>query len=527
MVSFSLDERRVDVLGAVGLLCWGLLCLTETGWHRMAAAAMLVAIGVFGALGKMSVFFSASLSVGAVGCALMQQGKWRLGCAVILGFGAGFVVGWVLCAQHLASLPAFFVNGWAISNGYNLAMAFETPRPLIISAVFVLAYAAASVIARCRGAPAGSARKAWAFRLLLMGWLIGLLFLSWKHGMVRGDAFRHPKIFFCFAPLLVIAVECLRTESRTARAWARGAAIACCVVSVFNVQGLLPCGYIETFRFQVIPTVWLNVRSLLGRSQFWAGIRMQEKQAAQTGRLNELPGIIGTNRVDVFGNYSIYALASHLNYTPRPVFQSYAAYSARLMRLNEDFYFSTNAPQYVLFSLRAIDERFPSLEDARVLRHLLSAYDLVAGEGQFLLFQSNGRKPAEPTLLHEGTVLPGERIDLERYGETNLWMEISLKPTLAGRIRSFLFKPPIVGLDLWRGTLPAQSKVFQGPPPMMSAGFVASPVLLTKADVQKFCTKGIGIRPAGYSVAVERGTEYFWEKRIPYRIYTWAKKDGS
>ena len=98
---------------------------------------------------------------------------------------------------------------------------------------------------------------------------------------------------------------------------------------------------------------------------------------------------IGTNTVDIFGQDQAYAWFNHLNYRPRPVFQSYSAYNATLMQINERFYASSAAPEYVLFDFTPIDKRFPPLEDAWALRTLLADYTLVAADLSFLPFLKN------------------------------------------------------------------------------------------------------------------------------------------
>src|SRR6202012_5371874 len=80
-------------------------------------------------------------------------------------------------------------------------------------------------------------------------------------------------------------------------------------------------------------------------------------------------------------------LHDEFNYAPRPVIQSYSAYIARTMELNENYYLSSKAPDYVLFYLQPIDGRFPAMEDAYTLRDYLVNYHLVDTESNFLLLQ--------------------------------------------------------------------------------------------------------------------------------------------
>jgi len=125
-----------------------------------------------------------------------------------------------------------------------------------------------------------------------------------------------------------------------------------------------------------------------------------------------------------------YALLNDWSYQPRSVFQSYVACNTRLMRLNEQFYLSPKAPQYVLFGLGNVTRKFPPLEDAMVLRDLLINYVPAGEEAGFLLLKHQCSGPPRLTLLREGAVRVGARIDLRGSGNTNLWLEISMPPTL-------------------------------------------------------------------------------------------------
>src|SRR5262249_42292810 len=152
--------------------------------------------------------------------------------------------------------------------------------------------------------------------------------------------------------------------------------------------------------------------------------------------------------VDVFGSLQAHALLNDLNYRPRPIFQSYAAYSARLAGLNEDFYLSQQAPDYVLFDLAGFEHKFPPLNDGPALRALLSNYAPVAAEDVFLLLKRRSASPSKLTLLREGT-LNGERLNLSAYPEDDLWVELDVKPSIWGRLMAFCVRPPPLRLSVW------------------------------------------------------------------------------
>jgi hypothetical protein len=154
-----------------------------------------------------------------------------------------------------------------------------------------------------------------------------------------------------------------------------------------------------------------------------------------------------------------------------------------------------------------------------VLRDLLINYAPAGGEGGFLLLKARGAADPRLALLREGTVAPGERIDLSRLGGKNLWLEVELRPSLSGRLRELLYRPGTVRLAAWRE--PGQGSLGRGraPAPMLAAGFVASPLLRGNGDVLDFFAGKPVARPAAYSVELLPGEERFWRRTVRFRLY--------
>ena len=243
-------------------------------------------------------------------------------------------------------------------------------------------------------------------------------------------------------------------------------------------------------------------------------------------QLPETRRIVGNSTVDCFGFKQVYLLFNDLNYLPRPVFQSFVACNDQLMSLNEGFYLSKAAPQFVLFSLDPVDRKFPPLEDARVLRTLLFNYEPAAVEKEFLLLKRKASDAPQLTLLQVGTVKPGELMDLRPFGDRDLWMEIKVEPTWAGKVRQLLYRAPTVRLAAYRGAGTPLLLRRRAPPAMLAAGFLASPLLSSTAEVLSLY-KGTNItRPGAYSVEITPGTDCYWQRHIRFSIFSLDNKLG-
>jgi len=506
---------RADLVIHTGLLCWGLLCFVESGRRLPVYALMFTVLAAFSALAKVSFLFVAIAGVALVGCDMAVRGRWRLALGIVGGFGAGFVLGWLGSGQELAHLGAYLANGLAIIDAYNGALGWEGLK-LLRTIGLVLAPVVLAMIL-LRTAPAfGSGEKHRARRRgLLLAWLLLLSFAVWKYGCVRSG---REVVFLGFISVLAFVLEALPCERPVARRWARCLALGACGLALITMQVFSFAGWPgslgEPFREFGRNLVWLLHPAEYQR-QMGEAIEAKRREA----RLPRCRELIARDSVDVFGQCQAYALHNDLNYRPRPVFQSYVARSRPLMQLNEQFYLTNAAPEYVLFRLYALDRKFPVLEDAHVLRTLLANYAPLTTEGRFVLLKRISTHPTVLSLAREGTVRPGQALDLREFGDTDLWLEISLEPTLLGRLRQVLYRPPTVRLAAWRepgGKLLVRNRA---PAPMLAAGFLASPLLLNNEDVLNLYANRAITRPGACSVEVLPGEQRYWQDAVRYRIY--------
>jgi hypothetical protein len=541
-------EPRTDLLIDTGLLCWGLLCFVESGRRLAVAVAAVGALAALGALAKTMVFVIGGLSVVLIAGDLAARGRWRLAAGMVAGFVVAIALGWMAAGQSLYHIVAWLTTSLTVAQSYSQCLGWEGLPQAMMSGLVVALMAMAMAILRVWSWPVGTRSTAspelprengtrwnaslpdslqhpWWRRGLLLVWVVALLFLTWKHGFARADVF-HVVYFLGFVPVLVVALEVLPNERAAARYWARGLGATCCVLSVFTLQSLFFPPGLGSLK-QPLRLFGYHAACLLrprDYQQRMSGLVECKRREAQ---LPSSRALIGRASVDVFGQHQIYALFNGLNYRPRPVFQSYVACSAPLMRLNETFYLSGLAPEYVMFSLGAIDRRFPPLEDAMVLRDLLFNYELVGAEDEFLLLKRKFWHSPRLKSRREGMVRPGERIDLRAFAGADLWLEIELKPTWLGRLRQVLYQPPAVRLAAWRKESDRLLARRRAPAPMLAAGFVASPLLMRNEDVLGRYKGELPSRPGSYSVELLPGEEHFWQNEAHFRIFQIVGDEAS
>jgi hypothetical protein len=153
----------------------------------------------------------------------------------------------------------------------------------------------------------------------------------------------------------------------------------------------------------------------------------------------------------------------------------------------------------------------------------LCNYELAGVDDMYLILRRARNEPAALTLLKEGDLQWGEQLGLTNHAETNLWLELSVKPSLAGRVRQFLYKPPEVQLKVWPVANPATNAVaitqFRVPVSMLTAGFLANPLELTTSDVNRLYRGGVVTNAAAYALDCGPGGAWPWQPRIHYRLY--------
>jgi hypothetical protein len=141
--------------------------------------------------------------------------------------------------------------------------------------------------------------------------------------------------------------------------------------------------------------------------------------------MRPLPALDGS--VDVYPTEQAMVLAHGLQYRPRPVFQSYMAYTPALEAANAAALRGPAAPDWVLFHLRPIDGRLPALDDAASWPELLARYRWAGVAGDMAVLQ----RRADPRPWHVEAAVPfhavaGEWIALPAPAGDLIWLRASL-----------------------------------------------------------------------------------------------------
>ena len=460
-----------DIAWALTLV-FGTAYLIRTADERRGLAWTVVAVllaPVFGAIAltKFSMFPLWAICVAMLASLQLAAGRRLTAALLAVGFVGAFVVVWIATGQHLKNLPAFIAAGLEISSGYPHAMGTRAPQLIEVAGLGLLAI----FMLACAYAIWANRRdwSAWATASLCA--LSALLF--WMACIIRGD---HWPWFFPAISLLPFVL--LSDRRLVAPRFLRPVLIAVVVLAVVVEPPARSLATDATFRVRNAAYNLAHLPELAAaRSEQW-------RAAAKEAALPKVRGRVRDSRVDMLTWEQGMVLLNGFNYAPRPVFQSYSAFTPKLARLNESYFLGADAPSYVLLRLDYIDERLPMSEDGLALIALLQRYRPVLREKGFLLLERHGRLSARPVVPDGPTTAGtlGEDVAIaEPNTPTIAFADIRL--TLFGKLYTMLFREPPLRITLNTGSNATQR--YRLVRPTAASGFVITPLITGNDDIIK------------------------------------------
>jgi hypothetical protein len=406
------------------------------------------------------------------------EGLYVLALFVLIWMGI-----WLALGQPLESLPAYFQGSWQITAGFADAMAMESPdrgHEVYLALVILLLLVLGWFTLDWRGQ---SQAFVWATAVLLGA----SLFWEWKQGFTRHDGL-HARLFFSFVPLvpfIVAARFSICPTRRTAAHLITGAVI------FLSLLGMNSAANPPTNLRQL---AWQNFRKLpQSLGQLMTPWRLRQHLDSQEAARAEyqLPKIraeVGDASVDFLCNLQSYLLANQLQWRPRPIFQSYSAYTAPLQEANAAFLRSDARPEYLMLVINPIDGRLPSSEDAPALIEILQHYHPVLIEKGILLVKKN--TPSRTSRENPDDSFPirldvhahfGETIAIDTVTDTYQTLSVGIRMTPWGRLRSVFFRP--ASLFLFVKTSEGRELKYRLIPSMTSNGIILNPLVTDGLDL--------------------------------------------
>jgi hypothetical protein len=492
-VIFFLVEALPDTLYPAAIVLAVVLALRA---HR-APRGVLVVVGAFLAVLALTKFTYMLLAT--AGWGLLVVGSWRgrgRFVEALLGFPVALLVGWCALGQHVTDFPTYVAASREIASGYAEAMSAEGTLHPRLGAVGLLALLAALALALRR-------TRLWrGQRLGGLALVLLAVAIEWRHGFIRQPSHEH--LFFNHlrvAPFVIIALA----GAGGRIPWT----LAACIL------GLSWCLWWQDGELMWRPQrVAINASRVLDLAEFRRQCQKQRDALGASHALPKLAALAGNEPTDLISSDQMWLLLNDFNYRPRPVFQSYSAYTSRLLDENAGFFRSERAPRFVLVRLRPIDDHFPTSEDGPALLELMQRYRVVAEERDVLLLERQDRVVVSGgrQVVWEGEVGFGEEIRLDPASSgVRRILSAHIADTTRGRIEKSIGRPPPLFLRLRQDGGEATYRLV---PAMAAAGFLLDPLVAKTGDLKRLERGETLPHVTAFSVEASPQARAFYQERL-------------
>ena len=272
------------------------------------------------------------------------------------------------------------------------------------------------------------------------------LFAAWKHGMAREDVY-HVKSFLLYVIIVEFIFVIYFIKNFYISMVIAITSVLLLSINIENSVNYKPQKY-EIVRVSNFINFFTHYSNLKEKS---------EANSLQNIKANKLPteliDVISNSPVDVYPwDYSIIP-ANNLNWQPRVVIQSYAAYTSWLDAKNADHFKSDIAPEFIIWQLNkiskdvngsnfnSIDNRYLLNDEPQTIFAILQNYKFVMNKGGFVLLQKRvsdihvqlSDEGKLKTVWNKWNKVPESKNDLLR-------VKLNFSKSLLQSIKSFLYK---------------------------------------------------------------------------------------
>jgi len=370
-------------------------------------------------------------------CGIWMRRELKLCIGILAVYVGSLEVLWIISRQKFFGMLDYVAHGLQVALGYNAAMGVEGIVWQVYVGIMLMTLIPITLVYY-------SARRKREVSLFLI-LALPILFEAFKYGYVRHDL--HVLYFMSTFALIAGLLNILILKD-----------ICVDPGTITHIVPLLtPLALFALIAVSGLAYPWLMRDNLMvkvsgydqamtllvdnGRAE--SAIEQSKNSIRAQYRVDhEVIDAIGTSTVDVLP-WDIALLWSYnLNWSPRPVLQSYSAYTRELDHLDSMHFAAGSRPEYLLYAYESIDGRYPIFDEPETFRTILFGYEYAGRTGEFLLLRRKifqGYGTAQELGSFKGEL--GSFIPVPRFESGYLFGNVTVSYSILGAIRSALYKP--------------------------------------------------------------------------------------
>ena len=357
-------------------------------------------------------------------------------------------------SNNFPSLSEYILNSWQISSGYSSAMSLTGSKRAFISLIrdinVLLATLCCAVIINLLFRLCNSGSTSLSTALLFP------LFLGFKHGFVRQD---FHVVLFCIIVLLIISLYFIKIDNNPVKNKPK--------LYIIYLILLLSCIAISTLRnyqfSKLNPAKVANniniVVLLLDNNKFQAEVqRITSENLVKLNNRLKLPDSVlekvQGKTIDIIPWEFSLIPGNQLNWKPRPIIQSYSAYTEKLDELNYQS-LSKSPRDYLIYHFQSIDRRHPFFDEPKAFSYVVCNYQLdsvnspfrvPAIKTNFYLLEKQKVSGCIPTPLGETTNITWDQVyELPTRNSGITRVQVKFEYSWLGKIIKKIFRiPPVI-----------------------------------------------------------------------------------
>jgi len=374
------------------------------------------------------------------------------------------IILWLISGQQISSLTDYFIGLYKVTDGYSESMSYPGPHINVLLFILVAFFIIYNIIFN---------NDNRYYKIMYTLLFISTFFILFKAGFVRQD----DHIRIASGGLIIISLYSLRYVKKNYYIQ---------LVLVVYLSSIMIGDIFIKYQNSYFNTIVYNFsRSLQGvhlaylnyKSDFNNYDNIFSERVRKISMNSRLPNQTGSS--DLYNHDLTKLIVTKNEWQPRPVFQSYSAYTKKLSKINLN-HLLTSPPDNIFLMVNTIDGRFPSLDDGASWPVFFSSYtpDSIYGSYLHLL-----KKPSVTLPSYEIFSKSKHRLnDLVPVPPSTepIFSRLIINKTFFGSIINLTYRPDILHLTVFFED--GSNKRFRFIASMGESPFLLSPLVENTED---------------------------------------------